>query len=84
MEDTLRICIGLIDLNETRTDDLVVYRFVFHFDSPNIQKKKEYETTLFFQSLFRYFISMFLFFSSHELEHILKEAVSLLPARKLY
>ena len=40
---------------------LVVYHFVFHFDSPNIQKK-EYEKKTFFLPLFWYFISIFFIF----------------------
>ena len=41
LEDPVRICTGLINLNETRANDFVLYRIVLHFNSPNIQKKKK-------------------------------------------
>ena len=46
LKDTVRIYLELIDLNETRINYFVLSRFVLHFNSPNIQKKKKMEKKL--------------------------------------
>ena len=61
LEDTVRIYLGLIDLNETRTNYIVLSRFVLHFNSPNIQKKKKWKKN-FPASLSVFHIYIFNFF----------------------